>query len=58
MTDQACVIGTKVYPASGGTLTVENIAAGNGRKTDIIKGIIEHMACTADLGTQEKEAGD
>lgn len=58
MTERACVIDTKEYASSSGTLTVENIAAGNGRKTDIIKGIIEHMACTADLGAQEKEAGD
>jgi len=69
MTDQTCVISTKEYPASGGMLIIENIAKGNQKKTDVIRGIIEHMACstdtglvqsvyrnTADCGSQEKEA--
>jgi hypothetical protein len=70
MTDQTCVINTKEYPASGGVLIIENIAEGTRKKTDIIRGIIEHMACsldkglvqsacrnTADCGSQKKEAG-
>ncbi len=70
MTGPTCVISTKEYPASDGILTIENIAEGNRKKTDIIRGIIEHMACppdkglvqsayrnTADCGSQEKEAG-
>lgn len=70
MTDPTCVISIKEYPASDGTLTIENIAEGNRKKTDIIRGIIEYMACsldkglvqsayknTADCGSQEKAAG-
>lgn len=70
MTDQTCVISTKEYLASGGMLIIENIAKGNTKKADIIRGIVEHMACSidkglvqsacrnmADCGSQEKEAG-
>lgn len=68
MTDQTGVISTKEYPASGGMLIIENIAVSNRKKTDIIREIIEHMACptdkdlvpacrnTADCSSQEKEA--
>lgn len=70
MTDPTCVISTKEYPASGGILIIENITKGNRKKADIIREIIEHMACpldkglvqsayrnTTDYGSQEKEAG-
>jgi hypothetical protein len=70
MTGPTCVISTKEYPASDGMLIIENIAEGNRKKADIIRVIIEHMACppdkglvqsacrnTAGCGSQEKEAG-
>lgn len=69
MTAPTCVISTKEYPASSGMLIIENIAQGTRKKIDIIREIIEHIACplgkglvqsayrnTADCSSQEKEA--
>ena len=70
MTGPTRVISTNEYPASHGILVIENIAEGSGKKTDVIRQIIENMVCpldrglvepadknTADCDSQEKEAG-
>lgn len=70
MYNRACAVLTKEYPTSGGVLIIENIVKGDRKKTDVIREILENMACpcdndlvqsasrnTADCGSQVKEAG-
>lgn len=69
MTSQACTMTAKEYPSSSGVLIIENIVAGDRKKADVIREILENMAysygkdlvqsaCrnTDDPGSQEKRA--